>query len=40
MSVFELGKPVPDFTLTAVSRDNYHFENYRKQTGGWLPFLL
>lgn len=40
MSEFELGKPVPDFTLPAVFGDNYHFEDYRKQTGGWQLIIF
>lgn len=35
MSEFELGKPVPNFTLPAASGEDYNFEKYREQKGGW-----
>ncbi|MEQ6377506.1 peroxiredoxin family protein [Bacillaceae bacterium S4-13-56] len=35
MAEFELGKSVSDFTLPAVSGENYHFSSYRKEKGGW-----
>ncbi|MEC5422548.1 peroxiredoxin family protein [Virgibacillus sp. C22-A2] len=40
MSEFELGKPVPDFSLPTVNGEEYNFENYRKQTGGWQLIIF
>jgi peroxiredoxin len=40
MSDFELGNPVPDFTLPAVSGVEYKFEDYHKQTGGWQLIIF
>ena len=35
MTEFQLGKPVPDFTLPSVSGENYSFSSYREVKGGW-----
>lgn len=50
MSDFALGKPVPDFTLPAVSEVDYRFNTYRKQKeglhlliffrGSWCPACI
>ncbi|MDL4842996.1 peroxiredoxin family protein [Aquibacillus rhizosphaerae] len=35
MNEFKLNQPAPDFTLPATSGEQYHFDTYRKQIGGW-----
>ncbi|WP_163529001.1 peroxiredoxin family protein [Halobacillus ihumii] len=40
MSVFKLGEKVPNFTLTAVSGEDYTFEDYRQANEGNWHLLI
>ncbi|WP_079526308.1 peroxiredoxin family protein [Halobacillus hunanensis] len=40
MSVFKLGEKIPNFTLPAVSGEDYTFEDYRQANEGYWHLLI